>query len=763
MRAPDDRQAAAMPGAPPGAAPAGTSVAGADPPAPAGSDLSRRARAIAPVAIVLATVAANLWNLRASTTGVAFLNDSSVQEQMVRFATARLRAGHDPFTSWFPYLGLGSPQFLHYQSAESVLTGIAGIVVGPNVAFRWSLYLLFSCWPIAIFLAARVFGLRPFAAAAAAAVSPLLASVPGVGYEPKAYLWIGYGVWAQLWASWALPFAWAFGWRAMGERRFALPAAIAVAATAALHFETGYLAFVPLVFLPFLVPSDLRERLVNAVVVAVGALLASAWVILPLLVLGKWASVNEALQGTPLVNGYGAHQVLGWLVAGRLLDNGHFPLVTLLAAAGAVVALARWRTEHLGRALVTLTCIGLVLSFGRTTFGSLADLLPGGTDVFFRRFALGAQLGSILLAGLGASALASYGRATTVRALERIRLPWRTPTWAPTALVVAVGLVAIFPAWQATGSYASANANDIHLQAADEQQVATEIDPLVAYVLRHGGGRVYAGLPSNWGKTFTVGYVPVYEYLASRDIDVVGFTLRTASLMTGPEYDFDESNAGDYSLFGIRYLLLPPGRSEPVDMHLVAGNTAYQLYEVPADGYVQVVDTVGSLQENRTDIGRVSAAYLRSDLPGRARYLVVGYAGAPPPPLSASPLTPQLPPPGEVLAEHVDLADGTASVTAKLVRRAVVVLSASFDPGWTATVDGIPVPTEMIAPALVGAEVGPGTHTITFRYVGYSWYPELAALALADLAALFLLTTAPGRRVARRTAERMRGRGRPVR
>ena len=40
---------------------------------------------------------------------------------MVRFATAQLRAGHLPLTSWFPYLGLGSPQFLHYQSLPAML------------------------------------------------------------------------------------------------------------------------------------------------------------------------------------------------------------------------------------------------------------------------------------------------------------------------------------------------------------------------------------------------------------------------------------------------------------------------------------------------------------------------------------------------------------------------------------------------------------------------------------------------------------------
>ncbi len=111
-----------------------------------------------PWSIVAAAVGWNLASLRALTLGVAYLDDSTMHEQMVRFATARLRAGHLPLTSWFPFLGEGSPQFLHYQSLPAILTGLAGLAVGPDVAFRWSLYLLLSLWPVSVYLAARAFG-----------------------------------------------------------------------------------------------------------------------------------------------------------------------------------------------------------------------------------------------------------------------------------------------------------------------------------------------------------------------------------------------------------------------------------------------------------------------------------------------------------------------------------------------------------------------------------------------------------------------------
>ena len=80
---------------------------------------------------------------------------------MVRFATAQLARRSPAADSWFPFLGLGSPQFLHYQSLPAMFTGLVGLVVGPDAAFRWSLYLLLSLWPVSVYLAARLFGARP--------------------------------------------------------------------------------------------------------------------------------------------------------------------------------------------------------------------------------------------------------------------------------------------------------------------------------------------------------------------------------------------------------------------------------------------------------------------------------------------------------------------------------------------------------------------------------------------------------------------------
>jgi len=67
-----------------------------------------------------------------------------------------------------------------------------------------------------------------------------------------------------------------------------------------------------------------------------------------------------------------------------------------------------------------------------------------------------------------------------------------------------------------------------------------------------------------------------------------------------------------------------------------------------------------------------------------------------------------------------------------------VLLSASYDPGWDALVDGRPAATEMVAPALVGVRLGPGVHTVRFVYRGFPDYPQLLLLAAAALMALIV-------------------------
>jgi uncharacterized membrane protein YfhO len=67
------------------------------------------------------------------------------------------------------------------------------------------------------------------------------------------------------------------------------------------------------------------------------------------------------------------------------------------------------------------------------------------------------------------------------------------------------------------------------------------------------------------------------------------------------------------------------------------------------------------------------------------------------------------------------------------------MLKESYYPHWTATVDGHPVKTQMLAPSFVGVAVTPGQHRIEFHYVPYQYYWLLFLIGALTLVALIVL------------------------
>jgi Bacterial membrane protein YfhO len=208
--------------------------------------------------------------------------------------------------------------------------------------------------------------------------------------------------------------------------------------------------------------------------------------------------------------------------------------------------------------------------------------------------------------------------------------------------------------------------------------------------------------------------------------------------MTDPEFYFDDRDLSDYRLNRIRYLFLPARGQPPVRARLAMRSGPYWLWTIDGAGYVQAGQIVGEISANRTNVGTRSRPLLGSGLAADGAYLSVRYGsgggdGRLPAVRSQSSA-------GEVSAERVVLDDGEAAATVRMRRPGVVVLSASYDPGWTATVNGRRRPTRMVAPALIAVDVPAGTDHVVFRFHGYGDYPEL--LALSGLA-LALAAAAP--------------------
>lgn len=683
--------------------------------------------------VVSAVVAFNLWSFREALIQVAYLYDAPVHEQMVKFATATIEAGRLPYTTWFPYVGLGSAQFLHYQSLGAVLAGLAGVAIGAGNAFRWAIYLLVALWPIAIYSSARLFGFPRLASMVAAALSPFVVSYTGIAFERGAYSWIGGAeVWTQLFGMWALPFAWAFTWRALEDARFLWPAAALVGLTFAFHFLCGYLAFFGIIVLALLAGGAWARHLARAAVVFCGGLVSAAWVVVPLMLFSKWSAINEILAETPYVKGYGAGQELEWLFKGQIFDARRtLPVISVAVALGLAVTLVRWKSNSLNRGLLGLFVACLLLSFGATTWGPLIDLVPAHADLYFRRFNMGTQLAGIYLAGVGVAYMLEiwYRWAERFGTAERTRLA--------ASLCFGAAAVAWFsPAGLEIYHYDQSDRTTIGTQSVSDVTEGRLIAPLINYVQEHGGGRVYAGQSNNWGQKFTVGYVPVYKYLVNQRVEETTYVVPTTSLMLGPEADFDPYNPADYELFGIRYLFLPTGLTAPVPARLVMARGNYSLWQYDDVGYFEPVEVTGTFSANRADIGSESQLLLESL--GGGQDWAVRWPGMPEPPAPQGrvPVAATLSGTGVVKSAHTDLTSGYLSATVDMDRAGVLLAAVAFDPGWHAWVDGKAVKTEMMAPAVVGVPLARGQYHVVLRYEGFSWYPELWAASLLSLVAL---------------------------
>ena len=694
-----------------------------------GRSLLRRSYLGLPTAAILF----NLWVLRGERITTSNFNDSSLHFAMLRWARYQIDQGRIPLDGWFPYLGMGLPQFHHYQSLPHLISAYISLVVGTDTTYYWSLYLLLAFWPISVYVGTRLLGWDRWTAAAAALVAPLLFSATSYGYEHTSYMWWGLGVWSQLWGMWLLPLAWGLSWRAVSGRGSYALGSLAIALTIACHFLTGYMAIVVIVIWALIKPSELLRRVLRSLLVGGGAALIGSWVIVPLLSDSRWQLATQYQQGTFWDDSFGARKVLGWLFTGQIYDEGRLPVVTVLVAIGVAVCAFRSRKDERARALLGAWVLSLLMFFGRPTLGSALRILPGNEDLLFHRFLIGVHLAGIILAGVGASWLASLlireGRRRLPRVASRVAAP----------AVACAGVALLLPAWTQVAAYdGQTPAVRLAQQAADATDGA-DLQVLIDQVRAMGGGRVYAGSAgnTNWGSQYAIGRVPVFNVLENQDIDAIGWNLRTSSLMSDDEVLFDESNPAHYDLFNVRYMILPMDRPPPIAAHPLTTQGRHTLWRVDTSGYLEVVDTVGPpIVANRRNIGRQTAAFLASSQLKSHLYPTVAFAGdqAATPTLASSSVTTS--PAGSVFSQWSVPVDGSFSGVIYANRTAVVLLKATYDPRWKVTVDGVGVKPEMIAPALVGRTVSPGEHTIIFQYAPFPFYPELLALGLVTLLGL---------------------------
>jgi hypothetical protein len=699
-------------------------------------DSAPRWQRFGPPAIVTLVVAFNLWILRGERVPVQSGNDSEIHRNMLQWAVHRIENGHLPFDGWFPDFGMGFPQFHQYQSLPQIVSAPFASLFGIDRTYFWTLYLLLALWPICIYAAMRLFGFSRWTAAAAALVSPLVAAagasgLTNYGYEFGSYIWRGHGLWAQLWGMWLLPLSLALTYRAVCRRGSVTAAAVVTGVAIACHVLTGYLALLGIVIWLVVVPTRIRQRLLRAGVVLAGSLVTIIWMIVPLNADRAFASYGNYVPGSPMYESYGARNLLDWIVTGEIFDHGRFlPVLTILAGIGLVVSVVRARREEVYRGLIAFFVVSLVLTFGRPTLGSIADVLPEGRNLFFPRFIMGVHLSGIFFAGI---ALAWLG--TGAVSIARSRIP-RARGGVVVAVVVIAAIALLFPAWSERYRYAS---DDRDLMAQQRKADATDGKDLVALAkLTEGqGGRIYSGVATSDGRNIKIGFVPYYAELINRGYDTFGDFIRVSSLSTAVERLFYPSPA-QLDVNGIRWVILSKGAHPPSAARRVASRGDIVLYHVDSStGYFEVVDTVGPpIEADNENLGEKMKPVLHGKHLGSRRLPTVAFNGEPAaaPTLRRGQTVTNFP--GTVIQESAALDDGHFHAVVSARRPAVVMVKASYHPRWQATVDGKPAETEFVGPSFVGVKVPAGEHVVDFEYKSYPsylWLFLLSGLGVAGL------------------------------
>ena len=689
-------------------------------------DLVVRVRSVGPVGLVLGLVVAfDLFLTRHLLRLASWPNDLPFHLSMVDWASGRWEAGQIPVDGWYPRLSGGLPQFHLYQSLPHVITGALGTAIGSQRALHLTLWVLVGTWPVAVYLGARALGLSKVAAAAAAVAAPLLRSVTGYGFEPFSYTWLGNGLWSQAWGMWVAPLA--LGWSARavrtGERYGRAVAAVGL--TVAFHLPTAWFVLVAFGLWLLVRPATWRSAGPRAIGLGVLSVLASAWVLVPFLV-DRWASnVSSFNDQGHFSDSFGARRVLGWLAAGDLLDAGRLPVLSVVALVGLVLALARWRSDRPGeREAVVIAALSLVLFIGRDPLGPVIALLPGSSQVFLHRYVATLQYGQLLLLGVAVDAAWRWwkDRPPPVAAKPVVRFG---------ALALVAALVLFIPV-RSTVRYVDRDRAAVEYQEGVDRTVGSEVSELVAIAEARGGGRISGGRLYGAGRTFRVGSVPVPIWLSQVPVDAIGFTLRVSALSADLETYIDDTSVADLDAFGVRFMLVPRGSSPPKGTWFVAARGDYQLWEVPGDGYLSVVDLLGPpLEVANTDLATELLPVMRvqGGSPTAVRQLELNGRS---PTVAATTDNPGERP-GSVLADDLDLDAGRASATVDLDRDAALVIKANWHPRWKATVDGKEVPVVAVAPTWTAVPVPAGEHQVELTYDPWSgtWLlGPLAALAV---------------------------------
>ena len=666
-------------------------------------------------------------------------NDTGMHLLYTEMAVNAITNGQNFTDPWQGTMGMGFPVFHYYQHLPHVTVAMAHVLTFQSFPLadmlNWTTYLLLSLFPLTIFWSLRRFGFDQLSAAMGGLVASLTATNSLWGFGFEGYVFRGWGLWSQLWAMLLLPPALATGYRVLRDGRGYFWATLLLAATLMSHLLYGYMAFLTLGILAFIQPMELSDprsvlavlwrRWRRMIILFLLVVVVTSYFLVPVFLDRPYLNNNNLPQIT--YDSFGHSTVLQGLIKGYVFDFGRFPSLTILTAVGFVICLLRWRQERY-MIPVAIFFIWLLLFFGRATWGTLIDLLPMSRDLHMIRFMAMVHLGGIYLMAVALAA------------------PWRwvisrSNVWY-FAAVLALTLLVLIPAYSERRFYLAENSSylaDNQQSLAKEEQ---ELSALFGTLKKLPSGRIYAGLPENWGSQYVVGRIPVYFLLQQEGLNMTGWLYHRFSLTSEFERIFDETSWEQYNLFNVRYVVAPKGQTFPRFVKPLEQFGRHHLYEVQTTGYFDLVDSDVTLAGDRADFFPAASSWAASRLlrvKQHPQVLIGRYSREieNSVPLSAAPdVIPKIqvsagPSRGKVLSEEVG--DNFFAAGVKVERDSLLMLKATYHPNWRATVNGVETDPVMLMPSVLGIQLPPGDHQVRMEYRPRRLRVVLLALGLLTL------------------------------
>jgi hypothetical protein len=653
----------------------------------------------------------------------------------------------------------GYPLPFYYSHIPQIVTvGSYHLIIAPITSLlnlQYSLYqyynltkyLLLCFFPLSVFIALRIVGVSPILSALGAFFAGNFSTDGLYGIDPPSFLWRGYGLTSQLYAMIFLPIGLAFTFKAITAANKSLKllivSALLLALTTAGHLGIGIIGLLSTI--PFLFADlnikNLWIRIKRLFVIGVIVIAMLSYWIIPILLYDRYHIISF---WDPIwkFNSYGWYEVIRQFFQGEIFDWQRLPIITILSVLGFFVLLANARLFPFALAFA----MWFLLYFGRTTWGGLLDLIPGMKDFHQHRFIVGVQMAAIFLIPAGIDYMFNLIKNIVSYISKKFRYAKKWEIYQNTTFyVLAIIFISALGYFTVKQTITYASLNNKWIDEANNAYVYDEKNwqNLLTYLSSLPTGRLYAGRPGNWGKSFRLGSSEIYMLLGINGFDVSQFLPETWSMLSENEQNFDERVSEDYDLLNIRYIVSSKNEGFTDKASFLQKFGPFEVYSVPTSGWFNVVSSPMFVASDKTNFINLVHLWQRSYPRRWKMHPVISVEKKADVPKDMQKVI--------EMVDEVSYKEGStqtknifadfpfvfpdATVSAKIKNEKVkrqtysatvdvpqnckncsIMFKMSYHPNWQAKIDGKPASKYAVFPYYLAVSAPAGEHTVEFTY-----------------------------------------------